>query len=255
MAKKDGIFYGILAVFTGMLIWAIVRIFLFTPSAQEQAGGLAQKIFYFHVPVAFATYLTGGVCFLASAVYLARPSEKSNAWARAGSDCAAFFGTMVLCSGPLWAKKAWGVYWTWDPQLTTLLLSVLVYYAITLLRAFAGDGAAERRFAAALGIMGAVNLPIIHYSVLKWGGNHPTVNRAGGGGMDDSMKTAWYLGILALTLSLPPILLWLRQRTALLSSQLDHAWEEAVTRGVIDSGAEYDDPHGVHAAAGASTKP
>ena len=69
------------------------------------------------------------------------------------------------------------------------------------------------------------------------------------------MKTAWYLGILALTLSLPPILLWLRQRTALLQSQLDHAWEEAVTRGVIDSGYDYDDPQGVHAAAGASTKP
>src|SRR5262245_53127534 len=218
MNKKDSLFYAVLAAFALGLVITIPVIFLYTPSAQLTAGGLAQKIFYFHVPVAFATYLTGAVCFVASAIYLARPSESANAWARAGSDCAAFFGTMVLCSGPLWAKKAWGVYWTWDPQLTTLLLSVLVYYAVTLLRAFAGDGAAERRFAAALGIMGAVNLPIIHYSVLKWGGNHPTVNRAGGGGMDSSMKFAWYLGILALTLSLPPLLLWLRQRTALLQS-------------------------------------
>jgi heme exporter protein C len=254
MAKKDAVFYGILAAFTGMLIWSIVVIFLLTPSAQEQAGGLAQKIFYFHVPVAFATYVSGGVCFIASAVYLARPTESANAWARAGSDCAAFFGTMVLCSGPLWAKKAWGVYWTWDPQLTTLLLSVLVYYAVTLLRAFAGDGAAERRFAAALGIMGAVNLPIIHYSVLKWGGNHPTVNRQGGGGIDSSMKLAFYLGVFTLTLMLPPIVLWLRQRAALLQAQLDHAWEEALTRGMIELGTDDEDARAVHAAAGASPK-
>ena len=234
MAKKDTIFYGLLAVFTGMVTWSIVRIFLFTPSAQEQAGGLAQKIFYFHVPVAFATYLTGGVCFLASAVYLARPSEKANAWARAGSDCAAFFGTMVLCSGPLWAKKAWGVYWTWDPQLTTLLLSVLVYYAITLLRAFAGDGAAERRFAAALGIMGAVNLPIIHYSVQKWGGVHPAVIGKGGGGLKHpDMVTALLMGFVAMTL-LALLLLFNRAQLAMARARLARAEEHAASLGLLD---------------------
>jgi heme exporter protein C len=165
---------------------------------------------------------------------LVRPTETANAWARAGSDCAAFFGTLVLSSGPLWAKKAWGIYWTWDPQLTTLLLSVLIYYAISLLRAFAGDGAAERRFAAALGVMGAVNLPIIHYSVQKWGGNHPTVQREGGGGLDASMKPAFYLGVLTMTLLLPPLLLWLRSRVALLQSRMEHTWQEALTRGIVD---------------------
>jgi len=128
MTKKDPLFYGLLAAFAALLCITVPVIFLFTPTAQMQAGGLAQKIFYFHVPMAFGVYLTGAVCFIASAIYLVKPTETANAWARAGSDCAAFFGTMVLCSGPLWAKKAWGVYWTWDPQLTTLLLSALVYY-------------------------------------------------------------------------------------------------------------------------------
>jgi heme exporter protein C len=244
MTKKDAIFYGILSAFTAALVWTIVVIFLRTPSAQEQAGGLAQKIFYFHVPVAFATYVTGGVCFIASGIYLVSPTEKANAWARAGSDCAAFFGTMVLCSGPLWAKKAWGAYWVWDPQLTTLLLSVLIYYAISLLRAFAGDGAAERRFAAALGVMGAVNLPIIHYSVQKWGGNHPTVQREGGGGLDDAFKLAFYLGVVTLTLLLPPLLLWLRSRVALLQARMEHTWQEALTRGIVDTFDETDHPPG-----------
>jgi heme exporter protein C len=240
MTKKDSLFYALSAAFAVFLTITIVKIFLGTPSAQLTAGGLAQKIFYFHVPVAFGVYVSGAVCFIASAIYLARPTEGANAWARAGSDCAAYFGTMVLCSGPLWAKKAWGVYWTWDPQLTTLLLSALVYYAITLLRAFAGDGAAERRFAAALGIMGAMNLPIIHYSVQKWGGNHPTVNREGGGGVDASMKPAFYLGLITLSLLLPPLLLWLRSRLATLQARLEHTWQEALTRGMVDQLDEYE---------------
>jgi heme exporter protein C len=242
MTKKDPLFYGLSAAFAVLLCITVPVIFLFTPTAQMQAGGLAQKIFYFHVPMAFGVYLTGAVCFIASAIYLIKPTEKANAWARAGSDCAAFFGTMVLCSGPLWAKKAWGVYWTWDPQLTTLLLSALVYYSVTLLRAFAGDGAAERRFAAALGIMGAINLPIIHYSVQKWGGNHPTVNRSGGGGMDSSMKLAFVLGILTMTVLLPPLLLWLRSRLAHLQAKLEHTWQEALTRGIVDHLDELDSP-------------
>ncbi len=244
MTKKDSLFYGLLAAFAVSLVVTVPLIFLFTPSAQPQAGGLAQKIFYFHVPVANGVYIAGAVCFIASAFYLARPSEGSNAWARAGSDCAAYFGTMVLCSGPLWAKKAWGVYWTWDPQLTTLLLSVLIYYSISLLRAFAGDGAAERRFAAALGVMGAVNLPIIYYSVQKWGGNHPTVRREGGGGLDDSMKLTFLLGNITMAILLPPLLLWLRSRLARLQATLEHTWQEALTRGIVDHIDDYESTDG-----------
>ncbi len=238
MKKADAFFYTLLATFAAALVWLIPCIFMFTPEAQAEAGGLAFKIFFFHVPVAFATYLMGAACFLASAVYLVRPTEGANAWARAGSECAAFFGTLVLCSGPLWAKKAWGTYWVWDPQLITLLLSVLIYYAIWLLRTFAGDGAAERRFAAALGVMGAVNLPIIHYSVQKWGGNHPTVNRTGGGGIDDSMKLAFFLGVITLTFIFAPLLLWLRSRVALLHSQVEHLWQDALARGLADDARE-----------------
>jgi heme exporter protein C len=242
MTKKDTIFYALLAAFAVGVTCAILQIFLNTPAAQPEAGGLAQKIFYFHVAVAMGIYVTGGACFLASALYLVRPSEAANAWARGGSDCAALFGTLVLCSGPLWAKKAWGVYWVWDPQLTTLLLSVLIYWAICLLRAFAGDGAAERRFAAALGVMGTVNLPIIYYSVQRWGGNHPTVIREGGGGLDPSMKASFYLGVVTMTLLLPAILLWLRSRMNLLQANLEHTWQEALTRGIVDTADEFDTP-------------
>jgi heme exporter protein C len=234
MTNKDKLFYAILAAFSLALLYTIPLIFLMTPTAQAEAGGLAQKIFYFHVPVANGIYVTGAVCFFASAMYLVKPTEGTNAWARAGSDCAALFGALVLSSGPLWAKKAWGVYWLWDPQLTTLLLSVLIYWAIGLLRAFAGDGDAERRFAAALGVMGTVNLPIIYFSVQKWGGNHPTVIREGGGGMHDSMWPAFIWGHVTMTLLLPPLLLWLRSRLALSQARLERTWQDALARGIVD---------------------
>jgi heme exporter protein C len=241
MTKKDTFFYSVLAAFAVAVTVTIWWIFMNTPTAQAQAGGLAQKIFYFHVPVADAIYVSGGACFIASAWYLVRPTESANAWARAGSDCAAFFGVLVLCSGPFWAKKAWGVYWTWDPQLTTLLLSVLIYFAIGLLRGFAGAGAAERRFAAALGVMGTVNLPIIYFSVTKWGGNHPTVIRGEGGGMASSMWPPFILGHVALTLLLAPLLLWLRSRLAFLQATMEHTQQEALTRGVADNWGDADD--------------
>jgi heme exporter protein C len=206
----------------------IYMIFEFAPQAQATAGGLAQKIFYFHVPAAYAMYLCGTVCFLASAAYLVEATDSRNAIAKAGAECAVVFGFMMLTSGPLWAKKAWGVYWTWDPRLTTTLLSVMVYVAVVVLRAFSGDGDAERKFAAALGVLGTVNLPIIHYSVLKWGGNHPTVIGRGGGGLSSpAMRETLLLGFVAMTM-LAVLLVWTRSKVALLASRLTRAEEEAM---------------------------
>jgi heme exporter protein C len=224
-------FNVLLALTAAVFFYLIYFVFLRVPAAQLQAGGLAQKIFYFHVPSGYAMYLSGTVCFLASAIYLARPSDRSNAWAKAGAECAVLFGLMLLSSGTLWAKKAWGVYWTWDPRLTTSLLSLLVYVAVVMLRAFAGDGNAERKFAAALGVLGTVNLPIIHYSVQKWGGNHPTVITSKGGGLGHpDMKFALSMGFLAMTL-LAAALIWCRARAAILDARLAQLHERALSTG------------------------
>jgi len=141
---------------------------------------------------------------------------------------------MVLSSGPLWAKKAWGVYWTWDPRLTTTLLSLLIYVAVAVLRAFTGNGEAERKFAAAFGVLGTVNLPIIHYSVRKWGGNHPTVITKEGGGLHPDMKFALTVGFLAMTL-LAIVLLWSRARLALANARLAQVEERAAEAGLLDT--------------------
>ncbi|MCC6216050.1 MAG: cytochrome c biogenesis protein CcsA [Polyangiaceae bacterium] len=211
--RRTDLAYWALAIGTAASIATLLAfVFLRVPVAQPEAGGLAQKIFYFHVPAAYAMYLSGVVCGVASGAYLARPTTGRDALAHAAAETAVVFGAMVLVSGPLWARKAWGVYWTWDPRLTTLLLSVLVYGTVVLLRSFAAGGDAERRFAAAIGVLGTVNLPIIHYSVRKWGGNHPTVIGKGGGGLrHPDMTLALSLGFVALTL-LAVLLLWSRAR-------------------------------------------
>ncbi len=214
------------------LIWFVFRV---APEAQPQAGGVAQKILYFHAPAGYAMYLCGGVCGLSSAAYLYSPTDKRDAWARAGAECALAFGAMMLVSGPFWAKKAWGVYWTWDPRLTTTLLSVLIYAALVVLRAFSGVGEAEKRFAAALGVLGTVNLPIIHYSVQKWGGNHPTVIGKGGGGLQHpDMRMALLLGFFTMTL-FAIVLLITRARLALASARLARIEEVAIARGALET--------------------
>lgn len=198
----------------------------------EASMGIVQKIFYFHAPAGYAMYLGAAACFVGSAGYLARGTQWWDSLAKAGAQVAVAMGLIVLITGPLWAAKAWGVYWTWDPRLTTSLLSVLIYIAYVVLRAFTGDSHAERKFAAALGVLGAANLPIIHYSVRLWGGNHPTVITRGGGGLGHpDMKLALGLGFLSFTL-LAVVLLWSRLRIDLASARLAEIEQEAIEAGI-----------------------
>lgn len=223
---KDYAVYALVAGSTLTFVCEIFFIFLRTPI--EARMGIVQKIFYFHVPSAYAMYLGAAACFAGSLAYLIRPSDAADALGRAGAEAAVVFGSIVLTTGPLWGAKAWGTFWTWDPRLTTMLLSVLIYVAYLVLRNFAGDGAGERRFAAALGVLGAANLPIIHFSVQKWGGQHPIVITGSGGGLQNpDMKIALGLGFLAFTL-LASLLIWVRAEVEMAANRLRRAEEDAI---------------------------
>jgi heme exporter protein C len=223
-------FVVLLALATVLVVTALDVIFLRAPV--ERTMGIVQKIFYFHVPSAVCMYVGAAACFAGSVAYLEEPTDLRDSIGRAGAELAVLFGVIVLGTGSLWASKAWGTYWTWDPRLTTVLLSVLVYVAYLVLRAFAGDGQGERKFAAALGILGAGNLPIIHYSVRKWAGQHPTVITNKGGGLDHpDMKLALTLGFAAM-ISVAAVFLWLRIRGQMLESRAAHLEAEALDRGL-----------------------
>ena len=226
----DALFYALLAVTAVVFVGEILFIFLKAPI--EARLGIVQKIFYFHVPSWYGMYIGAGACFVGSLGYLVRPTDLRDAFARAGAETAVAFGAIGLITGPLWGAKAWGTFWTWDPRLTTALLSFLIYLAYLVLRAFAGDGTGERTFAAALGVLGAANLPIIHYSVQKWGGQHPMVITGSGGGLHHpDMKIALAGGFLCFTL-LAPLLLWVRTRLELARSRLLRAENDAIDLGL-----------------------
>ncbi len=226
----DALFLVLLAL-TALLFVSEV-FFIFFKAPIEARMGIVQKIFYFHVPAWLGMYMGAGACFIGSIGYLVRPADLPDAFARAGAETAVVFGAIGLITGPLWGAKAWGTFWTWDPRLTTALLSFLIYVAYLVLRSFAGDGSGERRFAAALGVLGAANLPIIHYSVQKWGGQHPMVISGSGGGLHHpDMKIALAGGFLCFSL-LAPLLLWARTRLELARSRLLRAEADAVDLGL-----------------------
>jgi heme exporter protein C len=137
----------------------------------ESTMFLVQKIFYFHVPSWFVMFSGAFLCAGASVRYLAKGSRSADHYAVAGAELAVVFGLMGLITGPLWARKAWGVWWEWDVKLTLALIVWLTFVAYLLLRRYGGPGA--EKLAAGVGIFGAANIPFVYYSVNWWRTIHP----------------------------------------------------------------------------------
>ena len=211
---------------------SLYAIFVVAPA--EKSMGVVQKIFYFHVPSAYAMYVAYLCCAVCSGVYLFKRDLRWDAVATAAAEVGSLFCAMVLITGPLWARKAWGVYWTWDPRLTTTLLTGLVFFAYLVLRSFGDAGEVERRFAAALAILGALNLPLIHFSVQRWRGTHPTVITDQGGGLEPRMTIALLIGFVLFS-ALVGLLIWVRARAELLKQRLAAIESEVTDRGLLES--------------------
>ena len=191
-----------------------------------------QRIFYFHLPAWMTSFTAFAIVFVSNIAYLTTRRLKWDCLGVAAAEVGVACCSIGLITGPLWGAKAWGSFWTWDPRLTTALLSFLIYVAYLVLRAFAGDGTVEKRFSAALGVLGAANLPIIHYSVQKWGGQHPMVITGSGGGLQHpDMKLALAGGFLCFTL-IAALMLWARAGLELARSRLARAEADAIDLGL-----------------------
>jgi heme exporter protein C len=137
----------------------------------ESTMGLIQKIMYFHVPSWIGMYTAILVCGIASAIYLFRNSHTADRYAVSSAELAVLFGLMGLVTGPLWGRKAWGVWWEWDVRLTSALLLELVFVAYLLVRKYGGPGA--EKLAAATAIFGFAVAPFVYKSVDIWRTVHP----------------------------------------------------------------------------------
>ncbi len=148
-------------------------IFFFAPV--EATQGLVQKIFYFHVSSAFCMYAGFLLSGLFSFLYLWKKEVRFDRWSHAGASVGVLFCTMVLMSGPIWARPIWGVWWTWDPRLTTTLMIWLIFVSVLLLRRYFGTDPRGRMLASILTLFGMLDIPLIFFAVKIWRGVHPSV--------------------------------------------------------------------------------
>ncbi|HET7616934.1 MAG TPA: cytochrome c biogenesis protein CcsA [Vicinamibacterales bacterium] len=145
--------------------------FLILGAPYESTMGLVQKIFYFHVPSAMTMFLSAFVCGIASAVFLFARRPAADRVAVAAAELTTVFGVIVLLTGPMWARKAWGVWWQWDARLTSTLVLWLIFMAYLLLRRYGGPG--SERLAAGVALFGMANVPFVYWSVNVWRTVHP----------------------------------------------------------------------------------
>jgi len=180
---------GVLAVVTaGVMLLAIYMLFFYLPPIKDEAGEVLSgsfRIFFFHMPIAIISYLAFGVVFAASILYLREKSLKWDIYARSAAEVGTLFAFLVLVTGSIWAKDAWGWYWIWDLRLTTSLVLFLVYLAYMMLRKALEEPEKRARLSAVFGILGFMSVPLSFFSIRLWRSAHPLMfggNTGGSGG-------------------------------------------------------------------------
>ena len=196
---------GLTALGILLSIWGA---FVLAPADVVQ--GLPQRIFYFHVPMAWLAYLAFFVVFAASILYLWRQDERWDVLARASAELGVVFTTLVLITGSIWGRPEWGTWWVWDARLTTTLILWFIYVGYLMLRSYTGWTASGARMAAVLGIIGFVDVPIDYLSVTWWRTLHPAstyIVEKGSAQLPPAALAAFFIALTTFTLLFAYLLL------------------------------------------------
>jgi heme exporter protein C len=180
-----------------MVLVALIGIFFWVPT--DAALGISQRIFYFHVPCATTTFLAFAIAGISSAVFLKTGRTDWDHAAHAAVGTGMIFATLVLATGSIWARTAWGTWWTWDARLTTFLVLWLVFATYLLMRSLARDNDMAPRYAGVLAVVGAMNIPLVMMATRLWRTIHPQVIRNPDGGIEDTaMLVTLLLSMIAI---------------------------------------------------------
>ena len=229
MMRRFPVVYGtLLAASAVVLAAALAQIFLVAP--EEKVMGAVQKIFYIHVPLAALTFVAVFVLLVGALGYLATRKPVWDHLAVAACEVGWLFCTLVLVTGPIWAKPAWGVWWTWEAKITTTLVLWLLLAGIVIARGYATTQEQAARVGAVLGVVAALDVPIVYKAVDWWRGQHPIVFGPGRGNpLAPGMGAALGLGFLAVTILFVALVV-LRMRLAVLEEGLAAAEDAAWSR-------------------------
>ena len=179
----------------------VIRAAFFTPLEARQ--GAAQKIFYIHVPAAWVAFLAFGLVAVASGVFLWLRDRRLDRFAESSAEVGVVFTTVVLLTGPMWAKPIWGTYWAWwDVRLVSTLFLWFIYVSYIVLRGAIDSPEMRARYSAVLGILGALLIPFIHLSVYLFATMHPMpiVGKPSAPSLPREMLLTLFLSLISFTL-------------------------------------------------------
>lgn len=154
-----------------LMVTALYMVFIYVPT--EATMGIVQRIFYLMVPLGWLALLSFLVVFIGSILYLVKRDIKWDTIAYCSAEVGLVFTTLALIVGSLWARPVWGVWWTWEPRLTATLVLWLIYLAYLIIRSYVAEEGRRARFAAVIGIIGFIDIPIVVLSTSLWRGIHP----------------------------------------------------------------------------------
>ncbi len=174
----------------------------FGVAPREATQGNVQRIMYLHVPLAWVAYLAFGVVFVASIMYLGTRRAAADRVAHASAEVGVIFTGLAIAAGSIWGKPTWGTWWTWDARLTSVAVLFIMYLGYLLLRGMIDEHERGARYAAVLGIVAALDIPLVHFSVYWWRTLHqpPSVLKPGTVTMDPTILAALLVNLAAFTL-------------------------------------------------------
>ncbi len=190
---KKNILLGLSFVLMAVSLYLV---FVYVPTEKEM--GIVQRIFYLMVPMGWLALLSFLIVFIGSILYLAKRESKWDILASSSAEVGIVFTTLALITGSIWAKPIWGVWWTWEPRLAATLVLWLIYLAYFMVRSFAAEESRGARFAAVVGIVGFVDIPIVVLATTLWRGMHPGAVIFQGG-LDPAMLLTLLVSIAAFT--------------------------------------------------------
>src|SRR5262245_37687376 len=188
------------AALVGLAASAVLSLAVAPPDAVQ---GQVQRLMYVHVPAAWLAYLAFGVVFLASVAYLKGGRTRWDRLGAASAEVGVLFTALTIVLGALWGRPVWGTWWTWDPRLTTTALLLLIYAGYLSLRKVADSPARRARWSAVVGVVGFIDVPIVHMSVVWWRSLHQpaTVLRPGTPTIAGSMLATLLLAFVTFSLA------------------------------------------------------
>ena len=217
---------ALFTITTILMLSTIYMIFIWVPT--EHNLGVSQRIFYFHVPLAWIGMVSIIVVGVAIVAHLVSGNNKWDALAYSSADLGVIFATLILVTGAIWAKPVWGVWWSWDPKLTTTLILWFIYIGYLMVRAYSPSGSQGRRYASVVALLGAIDAPLIYLASIWWRTAHPDLNIGplSESSIDSDIMLTFVVALLAFT-SFYIYLLWERVRIRRVEDTLDEVYQYA----------------------------